>query len=132
MKLQDLISDLREYAEEAQTQEDFIADKKLNGAAMFDLAIGIAIITDAGNHILSTVFQKSAEDYSDIVRLLGEVGVVPQQIINENKDMTKFRNLLIHEYADVDFKKVYAYLQKAPDVFQQFADSYSTFLDKHA
>jgi len=43
MKLQDIIGDLREYAGEANVQEDFISDKKLNKISMFDLAIGIPL-----------------------------------------------------------------------------------------
>lgn len=131
LKLQDIISDLRQYGKEAKSLAAFCADRKLNGAAMFSLVIGIEIITDIGNHILSVAFQKSAKDSEDILRLLGEVGIVPKKVIRDNGGMAGFRNVVIHEYAVVDFKKVYRYLKKAPEVFCQFAYYYNKFLEKH-
>lgn len=80
---------------------------------------------------MSVVYHKSAKDSEDILRLMGEVGIVPQKLIQGNKGMAGFRNAIIHEYVVMDLKKVYTYLKQAPDVFQQFADCYIKFLDSH-
>jgi len=34
--------------------------------------------------------------------------------------MASFRNILVHEYAKINSKKVYENLQKAPDQFKAF------------
>ena len=129
LKLRQIISSLHLYAQE--TQKNFITDSMLSDASMYQLTIGIEIVIDIGNHILSESFQKSAEDYTAVLQLLGEVGIAPKKMIEANKNMAGFRNILVHDYIEVDIKKVYKYLQKAPDVFQQFADCYIKFLDKH-
>lgn len=43
--------------------------------------------------------------------------------------MAKFRNLIIHEYGDVDVGKVYEYTEDAPEVFRQFAQYFNDFLE---
>lgn len=129
LKLQDVISQLHEYSR--VSQKEFIANVQVHDAAMFNLTVAIEIITDVGNHLLSEIFQKSGEDYQDILRLIGEVGIVPKKIAQANVSMAGFRNVIIHEYADIDLRKVYQNLKKAPSVFQQFADCYIKFLEKH-
>lgn len=129
LKLRDTITELSEYAK--ASQKEFMADGMLHDAVMYNLTVSIEAITDIGNHFLSAVFQKSAKDSEDILRLLGEVGVVPKKTIQENRGMAGFRNILVHEYADIDLKKVYTYLNGAPGIFQKFVDCYIKFLDKH-
>lgn len=127
--MQDVISQLHEYSR--VSRKEFITNALVHDAAMFNLTVAIEIITDVGNHLLSEVFQKSGEDYKDVLRLIGEVGVVPKKLAQANIDMAGFRNVIIHEYADIDLRKVYRHLKKAPDIFQQFADYYIKFLEKH-
>ena len=130
LKLRDTITELSEYAK--ASQKEFIADTMLHDAAMYNLTVGIEAVADIGNHFLSVVFQKSARDSEDILRLLGEVGVVPKKMIQENRGMAGFRNILVHEYAEIDLKKVHKYLKGAPSIFQKFADCYIKFLGKHS
>jgi len=68
--------------------------------------------------------------YKEAIEKLGEYEVVPEKFAKENADMAKFRNLLVHEYGIVDLEQVYNNLQKAPDIFRQFAEYYIDFLEK--
>ena len=43
------------------SRETFRKDTILNNAAMYNLAIGIEIVIDIGNHILTQEFQKLAQ-----------------------------------------------------------------------
>lgn len=89
-------------------------------------------VIDLGNHLLSEVFQVKADSYAAVITKLGETGIIPEVFAAENADMAKFRNLLIHEYGDVDLGKVYEYLSKAPDVFRQFAQYFDDFVELQA
>ena len=127
-KLMETISFLEEYRK--VPKEDFIRDHTINGAACHYLVLGIEIIVDIGNHLLSEVFQVKTTEYSEIIEKLGEVKIVPEDFATENIDMARFRNLLIHNYIKVDLNKVYNNLQKAPNIFRKFAKYFQEFLEK--
>lgn len=111
-------------------KEDFLVDFRINGATMHFLVIGIEIIVDIGNHLVSAVFLKPEKTYKDVILALGKNKIVPEDFAKENSKMTDFRNLIIHAYAEVDLKQVYQNLQKAPDIFRKFAKYYLKFLEK--
>jgi len=110
--------------------KDFLVDFKISDATMHNLVMGIEIIIDIGNHILAEVFQESADEYAAIIKKLGEVDVIPKNFAKENIEMARFRNLIIHAYEKIDLNKVYQNLQKAPDIFRQFAKYFAEFLEK--
>ncbi len=112
------------------SKEDFLKDYKINSIGMFNLMVGITIILDVGQHFLTRHANKTAQEYKDIVRLLGEYNIIPLKLSQESVEMAKFRNLLVHDYDKIEEAKVYDYIQKAPDIFRQFARYYIEFMDK--
>ena len=128
-KLQESIKVLNELKDESQ--KTFLSDPKTNGATMFNLIISIELIVDIGNHILTEAFQRPAKTYRDVIIELGKAGVFPVEFSERNEFMADFRNKLIHDYDRVNLEKVYEILQKAPDVFREFAKYFVDFLEKH-
>ena len=94
--------------------------------------VSIELITDIGNHIITEVFQKQAKNYKEIIELLGKTGVTTEIFAKENEDMIKFRNLIAHDYEKITPEGIYENLQKAPDVFREFAKYFVEFMDKNA
>ena len=127
-KLEEVVNLLERYRQYAE--KDFINNPTLSGAAKYNLILGIEIIVDIGNHFLSEVYGAHPGEYREIIEMLGEHEIIPKEFSKENIDMAKFRNLLIHEYIKVDEEKVYNNLQKAPDIFRNFAKYYLEFLEK--
>ena len=127
-KLTDVVKLLEEYKK--VPREDFLVDFTINSAAQFNLILGIEIIVDIGNHILSEKYQAHPKEYHEVITLLGEYHVVPLDFAREHSDMARFRNRIIHQYTEIDMKQVYNHLQKAPDVFSQFAQYYESLLEK--
>jgi uncharacterized protein YutE (UPF0331/DUF86 family) len=115
----------------ALSRENFMSDFFIHDAAIRNLVLGIEIIVDIGNHILSEKFHSSANTYKDVIIALGEVEVIPKDFAEENTKMADFRNLIIHAYGSLDMKQVYQNLQKAPDIFNKFAKCYVEFLEKN-
>jgi uncharacterized protein YutE (UPF0331/DUF86 family) len=127
-KLQEAIKIFDEL--KGESKDTFLKDAKIQGAIMFNLIIGIELIVDIGNHILTEVFQKPAKTYRDVIAYLGEANVISGAFAKENEAMADFRNKLIHDYGRVELGRVYEYSQKAPDIFRQFARYYAEFLEK--
>jgi len=111
-------------------EKDFLEDATIRGASIHYLVLGIEVIIDIGNHILTEVFQEHADSYEEIILKLGETKVIAENFAKDNADMAKFRNLLIHEYIKVNMETVYENLQEAPNIFRKFAKYYLEFLEK--
>ena len=108
----------------------FFADHKTQDSATLNMFTGIEMIIDIGNHIITEMFQKQAKTYAEVITLLGETGVIPKTFAKENETMPKFRNLVAHDYDKITPEGVYENLQKAPDIFRQFAKHFVEFLDR--
>ncbi|HVR29233.1 MAG TPA: HepT-like ribonuclease domain-containing protein, partial [Thermoanaerobaculia bacterium] len=50
-------------------------------------------------------------DNADVFRSLRESGVIDGDLADRLEGMARFRNLLIHVYADVDDRRVHEFLQ---------------------
>lgn len=125
-QLEEIISLLKEFGE--IPKEKFIKDKKIYFGAIYALVVGIEIICDIGNHILSYYFGRQSETYKDIVLLLAELEVMPKTFAKKTENMVGFRNLAIHVYAKVDPKKVYRYLPEGIKQFNQYSRYFLKFL----
>ncbi len=101
------------------------------GAVQHFLTIGIETILDIGSHILTEDFGASPETYEEVLILLGKKKVINKKLTQESKGMGQFRNKMIHEYADIDPKKVYVFLRTAPDIFKQYDAAFSNYLIKN-
>jgi uncharacterized protein YutE (UPF0331/DUF86 family) len=73
-------------------------------------------LLDAGAHILSGQFKEAPKDYSDIVPRLGACGVLEPALAGCLAQVSGFRNVLVHEYAAVDFGLVHDKLQHLDDL----------------
>lgn len=129
----DLLTEVIEKLQDVKSlsREDFMSDFFIHDTAIRNLVLGIEIIVDIGNHILSESFHSSVNTYKDVIIILGEAGVVPKNFAKENSQMADFRNLIIHAYGSLDMKQVYQNLQKAPNIFNKFAKCYVEFLKKN-
>lgn len=127
-KIREASKELLEYRK--KSLEEFLKNTELQYATMYGLIVGIEAICDIGNHILAKYFLAKCEHYEDIIKNLGEYGVIPKELSSRSKEMADFRNFLIHVYHEVDPNKVYVNLQKAPEEFTKFAKYFIKFLEK--
>lgn len=71
------------------------------------------------------------EDYVDIIDRLGEKGIIPVDFAVKIRPMAGLRNILVHEYARIDFEKVYAILRNNLTDFSKFMEYIRMFMDKY-
>lgn len=124
--LQQAISNLTKLAANKKLASDGI----LLGALKYYLILAIDAILDIGNHILIESFTAAPDNYEDTIKLLAKNRVINKNLAEKNSGMGKFRNKLIHEYAEIDDKKVLSYLKFAPEQFEEFDKAFKSFLSK--
>ena len=62
--------------------------------------------------------------------ILSEEGIIPDNLLPDLTNMVGFRNLIVHNYARIDDRLVYAVLQDRVGDFARFAASVVAFLEQ--
>ena len=125
-KMTEALDEIKVYS-----KKEFLNDRKLSDSGMFNLMIGITIILDIGQHLLTRYKQRTAKEYKEVINLLGKEKIVPLEFAEVKIEMAKFRNLMVHDYDKIDEAMAYDYIQKVPDIFRQFAKYFVEFIDKN-
>lgn len=83
---------------------------------------------DVAGHVVSSEGFREPSDYGDLFRVLEEEGVISSDTADRMTEMAGFRNVLTHEYADIDHARVYHHLQDL-EHFRRFVREVSDTLD---
>jgi uncharacterized protein YutE (UPF0331/DUF86 family) len=71
---------------------------------------------------------RKVQDLSSFI-LIGENGFIPQQLAEQLAPSGSFRNVLAHQYDDIDPAQVYIALQKILNQYPQYVKAIQTYLD---
>ena len=91
--------------------EEFVADPEHYGSAERFLQLAIEGLGDLGNHVIADLQLGVVNWHSDIPSILAEKGYLSTDLKETWIRMIGFRNILIHEYLDIDRTVVYEVLQ---------------------
>lgn len=132
-KVEGLIRNLRRftgYLAEIATvaPADFLADPVKIGAAKYYLQVSVEACIDIANHIISSELYRPPRNYKDAFTVLGENGVIPQELVPTMQAMAGFRNLLVHLYWEVDDKQVHDFLTTQLGDFDRFVAHVLNFM----
>jgi len=117
---------LEEYATELErlaarlSRSAFDAERTTQWMVEHGLQLGIECILDVGNHLVAGEQLGSPQSYREIIELLGQRGILPQDFVARARSMPGFRNILVHEYMTVDTAVVWDMLQHGPEQFKEF------------
>jgi len=125
-KLDEYLSIL--YRLRAYTLPDFLADPEHYGSAERFLQLAIETITDIGNHVIADLGLGVVNWYSDIPSILAERGHIDAAQKEKWVRMIGFRNILVHEYLEVDRKIVYDVLQHGLNDLEEIKQALALFL----
>lgn len=108
-------------------RDTFLADRKEQWATAYALQITVQALFDAGAHILSGRFKDSPKEYAEIVPQLVRHGVIEAALGGRLVHIAGFRNILVHEYAAVDYALVHEKLAQLQDL-TEFAAALEAWL----
>ncbi|WP_257611905.1 type VII toxin-antitoxin system HepT family RNase toxin [Neomoorella thermoacetica] len=84
------------------------------------MELAITCIMDIGNHIISAMDLPEPETYADIP--------ISQELARKLSGAVRFRNILAHEYMDIDRRLVYKHLQTGLGDLVEFIYGIGKFL----
>lgn len=111
------------------TPERLERDIMLRWAVEHGLHIAAEALFDAGNHILAGEFHEAPDEYREIASRLVARGVISRETAARLESLAGFRNVLVHDYAIVDVRRVHAGLGRLDD-FEAFVADVEGWLSR--
>jgi uncharacterized protein YutE (UPF0331/DUF86 family) len=84
------------------------------------LIVATAATIDLCNHIAARQGGRAPQDYADCFAVLLEMGAIDDRLAKSLQQMSRFRNLLVHVYGQVDNRLVYRVIQEDLDDLDAF------------
>lgn len=125
-KLREYLSLLRELGE--KPKKEFVSDPFIYGNGERYLQLAIQCLLDIGSHIIAEQKLGAPEEYRDIFRILGKEGVLPNKFASSIAPLAGLRNILVHDYLEIDRDALYELIQCKLGDFEAFAGYIANFL----
>ncbi len=125
-KLDEYLEILR--AMQKYSVEEFLENPEHYGSAERFLQLAIEATIDIGSHIVSDLGLGQVNWYSDIAAILAEKNYISIDLREKWVRMIGFRNILVHDYLQVDLRIVYDVLQNRLTDLDKLKESFTNFL----
>jgi uncharacterized protein YutE (UPF0331/DUF86 family) len=118
-RLVEYIADLEEQRQISVT--DWETNKMLRNHLERTLHKTVENCLDIGKHLIAGLNLRTPEDYKDIMVILTEAGILPQEKLSKYKKIAQFRNVIVHDYERIDPHVILAILRNDLDDLRLFA-----------
>ena len=118
-KIREYVALLRRIYRQTDEQH-FTKDPLVYGNAERYLQLAIQCVLDIGNHIIADMRLNLPSDNKELFDLLASHKVVSAALAKKLNWMAGFRNILVHEYLEIDRRLVYAALKNNLGDFEKF------------
>lgn len=97
--------------------------------AQHHLRLALEGIFHISSHILSRIPGDRAVEYKEIAKKMGESGIVPREFAEKSLvPMAGMRNLLVHQYSDLDAKRLHTIIKNHLKDIETFLHHIGNFL----
>lgn len=126
--LEEYLEQIREYA--GIDIEEYKSDWKAQRVVERTLQMMIETCTDIAEHIIADARMKPPESYTETFKVLYDNGVIDEDLSSELQRMSKFRNILVHQYEEVDASVVILILQRHLGDFSRFKEAVLDYMGR--
>jgi uncharacterized protein YutE (UPF0331/DUF86 family) len=122
---------LRKLRSLSQLSEDeFLSHYEKIDTSKYNFIVAIEAIIDICNRIISKRELGFPQDYSDVIKLMSQEGVLEGDLVGRLVEMVKFRNMLVHLYWKIENDRLYKYLKENLGDFEAFKEAIRKYLKK--
>lgn len=119
-----LLRRIRSLADERR----FVADPLIYGNAERYLQLAIQAVLDVSHHIVADMDLSLPADSQALFSTLAKHKVLSARLAKKLVPMEGFRNVLVHEYLEIDRRRVYRALKQELRDFESFVRAVSKLL----
>jgi len=128
--LRDEVLYLKHERDALHTFQEYLNDTRLRKAVERSLQVSMEICLDIGRRLIALEGFRYPDDNQSVFAILAEERIVSANLLPALLDMTRFRNLVVHDYARIDDAKVYAILRTRLGDFDAFAEAVRAYLER--
>lgn len=110
--------------------EEFTGNFQIRRTAERLLQISTESLFDIGAHIIAACRFQRPQAYREIPLILAQEDILPAVFAESIASLGGFRNILVHEYLDVEPRQVYEALQNRLTDFETFARHIVKFVEE--
>ena len=85
------------------------------------LQLSIQVCIDIANYLIACLGLRAPDSQENVFAVLGAEGIIPPDLAQRVVGMVRFRNILVHNYLDVDSRLVHRHLSQRLSDFDQFS-----------
>ncbi len=110
--------------------QDLKKDRDKRNMILHAMLVSIQSAIDISSYLISENGLKRPETYRETFDLLGQSGIISEELASELSDLAGFRNALVHIYWDLNLDEIYSILQNDLKTLRSFRDSIKELLIK--
>ncbi len=128
-KLEDTVNDLRHLP--SPTLAEYLSNKDRQAIVERWLQIAAQVCVDVGASVVAEYGLAAPDDLPNIFVTLGNAGLIPQELGQRMVGLTRFRNILVHDYLTIDPKIVFERSTAGLVDFDDFGKAVVALIEKH-
>ena len=101
--------------------EEYLADENIQAIVERRLQLAIQVCLDIANYLIAHLRLTAPEELPNVFDILGREGILPADLARRMVGMVRFRNILVHDYLEMDARRVYRHLREDLDDLDRFA-----------
>lgn len=110
--------------------EEYKSDFYLKSTAERLIQLVVECASDINNHVVVETENRPPEDYSISFIKAADVGLISRQLAEKLKGSAGMRNILVHEYMDIDDEKVYRAIPLAIKDYKEYIRQVEEFVER--
>ncbi|MFZ5591346.1 MAG: type VII toxin-antitoxin system HepT family RNase toxin [Bacillota bacterium] len=108
--------------------QQFLNSRKEIAAAKYFFVVGCEAAFDICNHLVARLAARAPATYAECFDILAREKALSPELAERLKQMAKFRNLLVHRYAQVDDSRVFNTIKQFTRDMEEYLRQLSIFL----
>ena len=109
--------------------DEFREDPYLQDVVERNLEVAAQSCIDIANRIISLEDLQKPSDYYRAIEILGEAGILPAEFAQDLAPIAGFRNVLVHQYLEVDQEELFGKLHNLEQLYQ-FSEYIKKYLEE--
>jgi len=127
-RLDEYLANLAQLRKEIKSEKNFLEDFHLYGLTERYLQLSCQIVLDVLDLLVIGEGFKKPADRSESISLLFNRNIISEKTASKLQGISGFRNILVHEYGEIDRKKVYEVLQSQTKDLKEFKKEILKFI----
>jgi uncharacterized protein YutE (UPF0331/DUF86 family) len=129
------LSRLNMYLEELKpildkSIEEYKKDTYLRFSVERLIQLIVECATDINNHVVVETDNRPPEDYRTSFIKAAKVGLISTELADKLKGSAGMRNILVHDYMEIDDERVYAVIPVAIRDYKEYLKQVEEFVEK--